>query len=377
MSKIIPYEEFKTKVKRECSQILDFYKSLDFSHLLYRGYGYKNRLFNENRDVSFVMQYPVDRQPKDSSLLAQNYLNNVFDFYKCTANRSNSIFCTTDIYATHVYSLGGFHQIGIVFPKDGFKFTTSYKIDDFYFYLTSPLINANPHIFSDFLTKADLISKNTFGLDYFFKIFKVFRDEENVSFISQITNKRKQLIATVLRAFFDPYARIPNKETMNIVENISMKDVYFSYELFKSYLKKYGSFEFDKDKLGYDQFGKVINFLYKILAKTNFHLNIENYLNLTSQKNYIRLPFSVYDRGDWFLFVHPTDVIKFNLFDLHNEKNSNFRDALVKAGKNEIMITDDNDYYVIFPHEILNDDSIEDRSGFDIKVKEFLKKEFE
>ena len=111
-------------IRDECKQILKLYAS-EPGRYLYRG---------SKRNVSMykgVSQF--ERRPKDTDLTIHRNVVDAMINLGFTAHRGNSIFVTPSKHMARAFSsvvLGG--QVYIIFPIDGFDYSWSPQVDDFY-----------------------------------------------------------------------------------------------------------------------------------------------------------------------------------------------------------------------------------------------------
>jgi hypothetical protein len=92
---------------------------------LYRG-------FKSTPSIAFLGKSREDRRPSSSAATFHRNINLAFAAAGFVANRSNSIFATSNIGDASVYAAG--KNAYMIFPIDGFQFTWSPKIDDLYVY---------------------------------------------------------------------------------------------------------------------------------------------------------------------------------------------------------------------------------------------------
>jgi hypothetical protein len=113
-------EILKHLIERKCSDILKIYK--DEEKVFYRGLRSKESYIIDNS--------PIYRQPVDTPLNIHDVVEDKLKSAGFKARRSNSIFVTSIAgLAKEFSSRAG--NIFIVFPFNGFEFTTSELFDDF------------------------------------------------------------------------------------------------------------------------------------------------------------------------------------------------------------------------------------------------------
>lgn len=381
MQQIHSKKEFFKLVKKECSQIVDFYKKNDFNYLLWRGIT-EGPVATRN-NVFYSLEYPKDRKPRNSTIEQHQYLNFIFSLYGCTANRSNSIFCVFNENIAINYSRDSVDYIQIVFPKDNFKFTLSEMVYDFWDYGTNPSYN----IFRDLLVSADLLPKglsssklssierNNFFRRYYELLFQQVSKEINEKNVNELNlSTEKQFLVIILKVFLNNYLKqysLNRNDILTIVDYVYSKKVRKAFDYFFSIVKKKFKSSLNKNEL-YNFFSLMFDYSLKILKKTNIDKAIDI---LLKNKNNNTIPLWFSDRSaNWYSFVHPTDVIKYDLFKLKTEKNSKFETTFEKIvdSKNEIMITNDS-YYAFFPFRLLMI-SGEEINANEEDIKELLRK---
>jgi hypothetical protein len=111
------FNSIKEFIEINCSDILKFYK--ETGNMLYRGI--------HNFDPYLVTNVITNRKPVDTPLSIQKVTDARLKEAGFTALRSNSIFCFGDSLYCAYYG-----NIYLVFPFNGFSYTWSYYIKDFY-----------------------------------------------------------------------------------------------------------------------------------------------------------------------------------------------------------------------------------------------------
>jgi hypothetical protein len=107
-------------IEKRCSNILKIYQS---EHkCFFRGIN--------SRNPYILGKSPEYRPPKDSRMYVQLIIDTKLRDYGFKALRSNSIFASSDYSFTHQFK-GLYGDIFIVFPLNGFDFTTSNYYKDF------------------------------------------------------------------------------------------------------------------------------------------------------------------------------------------------------------------------------------------------------
>lgn len=337
------------KIKSECSDIIEIYKKHLFQFLLFRGLSSTNITDPKNLTF-FTAEYPKNRLPRDSSPRVQEYLNKIFDSYECAANRSNSIFCTTSRMTARSYTNTSFLPekfVSVIFPKNGFKFTASSKVFDFYPYVTSNII------FIEFLGEAELLTvfpeDGTFHKRYFDNLLEFLHDKRRSNFI--YNRPELWFIEFVLRANYRKKWVLDSETVEGIVDNVYKNRID---EAFITVQDRIYEENFDQAQT---YFKRVFIYTLKIMERTSLYLAFYKLKDDVLLKDIPKEFSSVINtarHGDWYRFVEPADVIRYDLFSIKNEKNSKFEDVLFNVNKPEIMITDDKDYYGIIPYFLHN-----------------------
>jgi hypothetical protein len=111
-------DEILHYIATHCSSFLKVAKPL--RRLLYRG------LNDHDQDV-FIGQTKEGRRPFNSTRHEQAEFDDAISKLGFKALRSNSIFCSTNLYFAATYG-----RAYIIFPIDGFDFTWSPMVSDFY-----------------------------------------------------------------------------------------------------------------------------------------------------------------------------------------------------------------------------------------------------
>lgn len=105
-------------IKTRCSQILKLYKETD--NYLYHG-------FKDKMPLIFMGNPRDDRKPMDTDIELQKEADRKLKEAGFNALRSNSIFCTNRFKRASSYG-----EVYIIFPLNGFNYTYSDKLYDFY-----------------------------------------------------------------------------------------------------------------------------------------------------------------------------------------------------------------------------------------------------
>ncbi len=127
------HEDIKIRmVLDECSDIIDLYRKT--GGLFYRGVNY---------DLDIIeKKYPRNnRQPLNTKREMSEVFDAAFKEYFGWEARSEGVFATSDFYECGLYG----NTTGIFFPKNGFKYIWSPKINDLY--LFSSFSSPNDKIF--------------------------------------------------------------------------------------------------------------------------------------------------------------------------------------------------------------------------------------
>lgn len=103
-------------LENNCSVIIDAYKKNKGEHLLLRGI--------RKQDLEFASKILDKREPGYLNKPLHDLVNEAMTKMGLEAHRGNSAFCSTD---PEIASSWG-SNVFIVFPKDGFKFTTFEKV---------------------------------------------------------------------------------------------------------------------------------------------------------------------------------------------------------------------------------------------------------
>lgn len=136
------YNDLLLYLKKECSEILNLYKSSNDKFLL-RGIS-----SSKNYDIVKYRIRP-DRKPSFMDEKTHNIVNNVITDLGGVAHRGNSIFCTT---LDGVASTWGKNYI--VFPINGFNVTYFSKFDGPYMY--NKLITSDANAIKNMFLKYDI-----------------------------------------------------------------------------------------------------------------------------------------------------------------------------------------------------------------------------
>lgn len=112
------FDKITEIIENNCSDILKLYR--ETGSMLYRGV---RGIF-----VPYFIQNQVEnRRPKDTSLADQEKVDTLLKGGGFTALRSNSIFASGSFFNANAYG-----QVYDVFPFNGFAYTWSTKLNDFY-----------------------------------------------------------------------------------------------------------------------------------------------------------------------------------------------------------------------------------------------------
>lgn len=109
-------------IKQECSQILNIYSSpkvSEFPKYLLRGVG-----MHRDEAAIYKSHSRINRKPKGTSPLFQQFYDKLLDAKGIKAKRTNSIFCTSDFGQA-----SAFGPVYVIFPVNGFEWSTQ-KIKD-------------------------------------------------------------------------------------------------------------------------------------------------------------------------------------------------------------------------------------------------------
>ncbi len=136
----IKFEHVINVIKTQCSEFLPIYKKCG---PLYRGISTKI-------PEIFMAATPINRKPTDTHQSDQDKFDNLLYKSGFTALRRNSIFCSGDEYFARAYG-----NVYLIFPLNGFSFTWSLYIQDFF---------NNPNILLDvsILNSKELVKKYDF-----------------------------------------------------------------------------------------------------------------------------------------------------------------------------------------------------------------------
>jgi hypothetical protein len=110
------------KIKKECSDIIKIYDKSN--RVLYRGVTSNVKI--NNHVVKLTPR--TDRKPKDTNMVIHKIFDDVLYKKFGWRPRSEGIFCTSNIFTSASYG----NVVGIVFPKNGFDYVWSHKVNDFY-----------------------------------------------------------------------------------------------------------------------------------------------------------------------------------------------------------------------------------------------------
>lgn len=118
-------EKYSILIKKQCTQIVSIYQRHEDDYF-YRG------LMNSVEPFIFS-QSKESRAPRNTPIEIQNRFDKILKKLGFTAIRSNSIFVTPDYHtARGVYATGGKGNVYVIFPVDGFSYTWSPNVHDFY-----------------------------------------------------------------------------------------------------------------------------------------------------------------------------------------------------------------------------------------------------
>jgi hypothetical protein len=162
-----PIEKIVPLIQQHCRQAL--YGMQQANRFLYRG-------VKKMPAVAFLGQSRENRSPSASSATFHRNINLAFATAGFVANRSNSIFATSDKGEAAGYALGSSNKPYMIFPIDGFKFTWSPSIQDLFvneyglfgngpeeylkrmkFYYED---DADPELINEFLWKSEYTDKD-------------------------------------------------------------------------------------------------------------------------------------------------------------------------------------------------------------------------
>jgi len=115
----INWNKIKKIIKDNCSEILEIYSQT--GSMLYHGER------GDEGDSYFVSDKIKNRVPKDTLPQIQTIVDKHLSDAGFTALRSNSLFCSPNPGAANAYG-----KLFQVFPLNGFSYTWSCKIHDFY-----------------------------------------------------------------------------------------------------------------------------------------------------------------------------------------------------------------------------------------------------
>lgn len=109
-------------LKKDCRQSIK--TILGVQKFLYRG------LHGRHPDA-FIGRSRENRRPSSSPAFFQDNIDAAFSMAGFSANRSNSIYATSDIQDASIYAVPA-KNLCYIFPKDGFNFTWSPEINDLF-----------------------------------------------------------------------------------------------------------------------------------------------------------------------------------------------------------------------------------------------------
>lgn len=107
-------------IERKCSDILKIYRAE--KKVFYRGI--------KSKEPYIIANSPIDRQPFDTPLNIHGVVEDKLKAAGFKARRSNSIFASSSLIVAREFSTRA-GNIFIVFPLNGFEFTTSELFKDF------------------------------------------------------------------------------------------------------------------------------------------------------------------------------------------------------------------------------------------------------
>lgn len=108
-----PSDDVIEKIKTECSDIIELYKSR--SKFIYRGEQVANKY---GPNSIFIASIRDDRKPVEMDEKYHEEINSSMQRLALTAHRGNSIFCTTSTDDARSWG-----RVCVIFPKNGFKYT--------------------------------------------------------------------------------------------------------------------------------------------------------------------------------------------------------------------------------------------------------------
>lgn len=156
-------EEILDILKRECSDILKFYKNNNNLRLLFRG-------IKSSDDVLYI-KTNKQRKPVDNSKIFHDWLNRGFNSAYGERVRSKCVFCTQKSSIAHLYG----NNTYVIFPKGKIHFYYSNIINDIFetIWLISFMENNDLNLLSKNIIAALLIKILTernikYNLDLFF-----------------------------------------------------------------------------------------------------------------------------------------------------------------------------------------------------------------
>lgn len=258
---LLPEEDIVKTLKKDCDDIIKIYKNT--KKLIFRG---------EKKDLLFFKKkYPTNRVPRDTNIYFHKIINYVFKKKGFIANRSNSVFTTSQINIANSYG-----NPYVFFPKNGYHYVWGSDVFDLYFDISNIIRNINNknnniYGFNGFFYKLkpskreeDVLSKindylkyNNITLDRFdnLKSFFIYFNEKYIL----LDSLQKRNFSSIILEFFDSITEKDN-EINEIFEEISKKyknndlheainsgnEILFTDEFF--YMLNYNEILFNKNK---------------------------------------------------------------------------------------------------------------------------------
>lgn len=264
-------------LKKDCNDIIKIYKNT--KKLIFRG--------EKKEFLFFKKKYPNNRTPRDTNVYFHKIINYVFKKKGFIANRSNSVFTTSQIQIAHSYG-----NPYIFFPKNGYHYVWGSDVFDLYFDISNIIRNINNK------------NNNIYGFNGFFYKLKSSKREKDVLFkindylkYNNITLEKFDSLKSFFVYFNEKYIFLDLSQKRNfshiIIEffdSITEKDDEIN-EIFEEISKKYRNNDLHEaiksgnEILFTDEFFYMLNYNEILFNKNKYPILSEFLSFLVDNKN--------------------------------------------------------------------------------------------
>lgn len=304
-------------IKTDCSDILRYYKSVEFEPetLLYSGKGVR-------KDKILIDNFPTNRSPLGSTLLNHQIMINVFKKAGAIANRDNSFFVTGTVMQAREYTKT--NLVYVVFPPNGFYFTYSDYISDFFMYFINdkPVFDINiPEIQAYLIFQSPLVYDGFSATNVLFtilptKVYARLRPSflnhsqtniivESLGFYEEMLNKNKILhvaaYAYILYIMGAIGALTNMKPVHELIKFIKFLEKYTTFNSLLPELKNFYENTFNQNKDAMNHLSLFVDYLEAI-----------DMLKEEDKEYFENIRFIVKDENDTFYNIPIEDLITKN-----------------------------------------------------------------